>query len=449
MSHGSKSGVERPAQVGRAIAGAGLAGLLAWTATGVAQAQVPGTRFEPAPGAVVDDPNRVFGDEGPDFAPLAIVGALGLRPYASLSTQYDSNVARIDDNRQLPSRFRSKSDWNFRPSAGVALERPIGRQRLFLNASVGRIIYVQNSQLNSSRANIGGGLGFQLGRACGGQLTAGYATRDTLIGGFEEAADARSESTTFGSTLSCSTATGIVVGGGYSRGTRSNTSNEPGIDRSFADSRFQSANGNIGYRVGQRGQVGVSASWAENVFPNQLILGQENSNTIQSFAVYGSYRIGTTLNASASVGQSKVDSNAPGSAGFSGGTWNLGVGYSGPRLGGNLSVGRNVAGGGGVQAANFSVNETYLASVTYRLNDAASVSAGATRAKQDFKGTFLVPETQTLQAVQVDRIFLGANYRLRRMLSFSADLNHQRRLSVPDGFGFKSTGATLSVSARF
>jgi hypothetical protein len=108
-----------------------------------------------------------------------------------------------------------------------------------------------------------------------------------------------------------------------------------------------------------------------------------------------------------------------------------------------------VNGGGGIQAANFSINESILASVTYRLNDAMRLSAGATRSTQDFEGTLLVPETQTLEQMRVDRVFVGASYRMRRLLTISADFNHQRRLSVPAGFGFNSTGATLNIGARF
>lgn len=444
-------------QQGRAMAGVGLAALLAMAAPGLAQvttprvqpqAPTPGTRFEAPPGAVVDDPNRVFGDEGPDFAPLAIVGALGIRPFAALATQYDSNVARIEESEDLPTRFRSKDDWIFRPTLGARLERPLGQQRLFANVTVGRIIYARNSQLNSNRFNAGGGLGFNLGRSCGGQVTAGYSTRDQLIGGFEDAGNVRSESTTFSGSLSCATATGLAFGGGYSRGSRTNRSNDPSIDRSFADNRFQSVNGNVGYRIGQRGQIGVTAGWAETVFPNQLVLGEENSNTIKNFGAYASYRIGSSLSASGGIGQSRVESNTPGAPGFTGGTWNLGVSYSGPKLGGNLSTGRGVNGGGN-QPANFSVNQFFNASVTYRVNDRFRLSAGASRSDQDFRGTLLVPETRQLQQIQTDRILLGADYSLARLLTFSLDFNHQRRLSVPQDFGFTSTGGTFTIRARF
>lgn len=412
------------------------------------QTPVPGTRFDPPPGAVVDDPNRVFGDEAPFFAPLAIVGALGLTPSAGVVIQYDSNVARLEDDEPLPSRFRSKADWSFRPTFGLATERNVGRQRLFLNASVGRIIYAQNTQLNSNRFNIGGGAGLYLGRSCGGQLTAGYSKRDWLIGGFDEAANASAESTTFSAGVNCSTSAGLSGGVGYSRGQQRNISNEASIDRSFADANFQSVSGNLGYRVGTRGTVGVNASWSENVFPNQLILGQENSNTITSYGIFGTYRIGTSLRANGSIGQSKVRSNTPGAEGFNGGTWNMGISYTGPRLGANLSYVQSVNGGGN-QAANYAVVRTFTASGTYRLSNGMSISAGYNRFDQDFRGTLLVPETNQLQGFNGDRIFAGTGFQLARFLSVGADINYQRRTSNPSGFGFDSTTATIALTGRF
>lgn len=457
VTHWAKDGVGRQPQVGKVMVGFGVAGLLLAAAPALAQvasqrvqpqAPTPGTRFEPPPGAVVDDPNRVFGDEGPDFAPLAIVGALGITPYAALAAQYDTNVARIDGDEPLPTRFQSKDDWILRPTIGARLERPVGRQRLFANASVGRIIYSRNTQLNSNRFTVGGGLGFNLGRACGGQLTAGFNTRDQLIGGFEDAGNVRSEATTYSGSLSCTTATGISAGGGYSRGSRSNRSSDPSIDRSFADNRFQAVNGNIGYRLGRRGQVGATVAWVETLFPNQLVLGEENSNTIKSYGLFASYRIGNSFNANGSVGKSDVQSNVPGGAGFTGGTWNVGVNYAGPRLGGNLAAGRAVNGGGN-QPANFSVNQFFNGTLTYRVNDAMRFSAGASRSNQDFRGNVLEPQTRQLQRIKTDRFLLGADYDLARLLTFSLDLNHQRRLSVPEDFGFTATGVTFTVRAQF
>jgi hypothetical protein len=412
------------------------------------QAPVPGTRYEPPPGAVVNNPYRVFGDEGPDFAPLSIVGALGIRPTASMIFQYDSNLARQPDGAPLPGRFKSKSDLIFRPSVGLTAERNVGRHRVFGSVGIGRAIHARNSQLDSNRFNVGGGIGFVLGNSCGGQLDAGYSKRDLLIGGFDEAADATAESTTFGGSLNCSTISGISAGVAYNQGTRTNRSDEPTIDRSFADANFRSASGTLGYRVGQRGQVGVSAAWSENRFPNQLVLGQENQVEVKSLSLFGTYRIGSVLNVNGSIGQTRVSSATPGSQDFSGNIWNIGIGYAGPRIGANISTARSVN-GGGQQAANLSVSQSFNASATYRLNDSMGLSAGYSRADQDFISTALVPESNVSNSFVNDRIFIGADYRMARLLSFSLDLNHQRRTSDPDTFNFKSTSIIFGVNARF
>jgi hypothetical protein len=459
---GMETGTTQLMRNGRAcaasLAGAGVACMMLAIPTPVlaqaapqrvtVQAPSPGTRFEPPPGAVFDDPNRVFGDEAPVFAPFAIVGALGLRPYASLQTTFDNNLARQPDGAPLSPRFNSKSDWVFRPAAGIRAEQLVGRQRLFANASIGRSINARNSQLNNNRINVGGGAGLVLGRWCGGQIFAGYSRRDALLGSFEEAAAAIAESTTFSASANCATATGITASVGYNRGWNNNRTSDPTVDRSFADAESQSVNGSLGYRVGVRGQVGVSASWGENVFPNQLILGEENANTVTSYSLFGSYRIGSALRANASIGRSRVSSSIPGSQEFSGGTWNLGVGYSGPRLGANITFAQGVNGGGN-QAANFAISRSFIASSTYRLNDAIRLSAGIARVRQDFRGNVFLPDTTQLREVTDDRVFLGANYRLNRILSFSLDLNHQRRSTSPDNFSFRSSQATLGIAASF
>jgi hypothetical protein len=413
------------------------------------QPTVPGTRFNPPAGAVVDDPNRIFGDEAPVFAPLAIVGALGLTPSASLNITYDDNFARLQGGEPLPTRFVSKSEWSFRPNFGLGAERNVGRHRVFLNAGVGRIIYARNTQFNSNRFNVGGGVGLYLGRMCGGQIAAGYSKRDWLVGGFEEAANATAESTTFSSSLNCSTSSGLSGNISYGRGQQQNVSRDGEADRSFANSKFQSLGGSIGYRVGLRGQVGVNVGWSENRFPNQLILGEENRNTITNYSLFAAYRIGSTLNASGSIGKSSVRSNTPGSQTFEGGVWNLGVAYAGPRFGANLSVGQSVNGGGGNQSANFAISRNFTGSVTYRVANGLNLSAGYNHFDQDFKGTLLVPETRQVQNFSGDRLFAGASYGLARFLTLRGDISHQQRRSQPDGAGFKSNQATLGIVARF
>jgi hypothetical protein len=422
--------------------------LLAVAAPAAAQLPPPQPRIEADPGMVVNDPTRVFGDDAPVFAPLAFVGALGLSTSASLVTTYSDNVARVGEDEPLPTRFRSKDDWTFRPTLGVGLERPIGNHRLFASGSLGRVFYAQNSQLNSNRLGVSGGADLALGRSCGGQLVAAWNRRDTQLGTFEEVFASRQSRTTFGANASCATVTGLTGSLGYNNSKSRNSSDDPSVDRSFADVNSQNVTGSIGYRIGQRGQAGISASWAENIYPNQLVDGEENANEVKSFSLFGSYRIGNTLRANGSIGRTEVTSTIPGSVGFSGVTWSLGTSYSGPRVGANIGVGQSVNGGNG-GSANYSITRFLSASATYRLNDRMSAAAGYSYGQADFRGIDEVPETEAARSNTDHRLFIGADYRLNRFLRLGLDLNHQTRSSDPSEFGFKVNSASLSIGASF
>lgn len=422
--------------------------MLSGAAPALAQLPPPQPRIEADPGMVVNDPTRVFGDDAPVFAPLAFVGALGLSTTASLITTYSDNVARVGEDEPLPSRFRSKDDWTFRPTLGLGMERPIGRHRLFAGATIGRIFYAQNSNLNSNRLGLSGGADLSLGRACAANLAGAWSRRDTQLGTFEEVVASRQSRSSLGASASCSTVTGISGSLGYNNSWSRNTSDDPTVDRSFADVNSKSLTGSVGYRVGQRGQVGVSANWAENIYPNQIVDGVENSNEIKAFSLFASYRIGNTLRANGSIGRTEVTSGIPGSQGFSGSTWNLGVGYSGPRIGANVGMGQGVNGGAG-GSSNYSITRFLSASATYRVNDRMGVAAGYSYGQSDFRGIDEIPETEAFRATTDHRLFIGADYRLNRFLRLGFDLNHQTRSSDPAEFSYKVNSASLSIGARF
>jgi hypothetical protein len=422
--------------------------LLSAAAPALAQLPPPQPRIEADPGMVVNDPTRVFGDDAPVFAPLAIVGALGLSASASLITTYSDNLARVGEDEPLPSRFVSKSDWRFSPTLGLGLERPIGNHRLFATGSIGRVYHAQNTQLNANRLAASGGADLSLGRACAAQLVAAWNRRDTQLGTFEEVVASQSSRTTFGANASCSTVTGITGSLGYNRSRARNSSDDPSVDRSFSDVNSQSVTGSVGYRIGQRGQVGVSGSWAENSYPNQIIDGVENSNEIRALSLFASYRIGNSLQANGSIGQTKLTTGIEGAEGFSGTTWNLGLGYSGPRIGANVGLGQGVNGGAG-GSSNYSITRFFSTSATYRLNDRMGVAAGYSYVQGDFRGIDDIPDTQAFQSSTDHRLFIGADYKLNRFLRFGLDLAHQTRSSDPAEFSYKVNSASLSIRASF
>lgn len=430
------------------LAGGLVAGLAIAASPAVAQIAPPTQRIQPPEGAVIDDPNRVFGDDADVFAPLAIVGALGLNGYAGLTTEYSDNVARVRDGQPMSSRFSSKDDWIFRPTVGLTFERPIGRNRLFGTASLGRTIYASNTRLNSNRYGLSGGAAIALGQACSAQLKAAWSRRDTQLGTFEDVVASQQGRTSYGGSVGCSTISGISGTVGYNRSAVNNYSSDPTSDRSFANVRSEMVSANVGYRVGLRGQVGVSGSWAENSYPNQIIGGVTNSNRIRSLSGFASYRIGNSMNASGSIGRTQLSSSIPGSSDFSGMNWNLALGYAGPRMGANISTGQGVNGGRG-SSANYSIQRFYNFSTTYRANDRLRFAAGYSHSNADFRGISSIPETEISNSNTNDRFFIGSDYALNRLLRFGVDFNHQRRSSDPEDFSYKVNSVTFSVRGSF
>lgn len=75
---------------------------------------------------------------------------------------YDSNLFRQATNEQ--------SDVISTTSVGVGLDQPIGRQRLFANANVGRVIYKNNDELNHTRYDLAAGLNWEAASRLSGLL---------------------------------------------------------------------------------------------------------------------------------------------------------------------------------------------------------------------------------------------------------------------------------------
>ncbi len=404
-----------------------------------------------APTGVTSDPYRVFGDDAPVFAGLGVLGGLGFRISGSLITEYSDNIARVSGDDDVGGRYTSKDDWIFRPTVAVNMSRDLGRQTVFLSGSIGRQYFARNTMLNSNNLNVGGGASLSLGNRCGGNLKAGYSNRGTQLGTFEEVIPSEQERVSLGASATCRTPGGLSGSLSYGYSNATNHTHDPlnEVDRSFANVNSNHFGANIGYAVGARGQVGLQGSWSKNRYPNQLLpTGGSNRNEIVSGSVFAAYRVGSSLSASGSVGKSEVRTNVPGSSAFSGTTWNVSMNYSGPRIGAGISTGRSVSGGAG-GSANYSIGTFFNTSVNYRLNDRMSVAGGIATSNSDYRGLEQLPETEAVRSSKSRRYFVGADYSMSKIFSFSLDLNHQKRSSDPSGYSYDENSILLGIRARF
>lgn len=404
------------------------------------------------PTGIVADPLRVYGDDAPTFSGLDFLGALGVKVVANGSVEYNDNLPRLTTRPIGPnSRYSSRDDWIFRPSVSVSAGRAIGRQQLFVVGNVGRDIYARNTLLNRNRIGVNGGVNWALGVRCNGRLQGGYSKRGTQFGTFEDVIPSTQESWNLDAGGSCRSAMGTYVSLGYNRRGVTNQTDDPTgrVNRSYANVRGQGANASIGYPLGRRGEIGVSGQWRNQEFPNQMMpWGQLNGSNIWSANAYANYRLGQMLRVDGGVGKSWVKPNNPFSPDFGGVSWNAGLTYSGPRLGATISTGRNVNGSSGGQA-NYSIGDFRNVTLSYRANERLGFSTGASFSNLTYQGFALLPETELVRKTKNQRYFIGADYRLNRILSFSLDFNHNRRSSSPALYSYKVNSATLGVRASF
>jgi hypothetical protein len=409
-----------------------------------AAAQVADAPVAAPPRVTEADIGRVLGDDRPVLDRFAVLAGFGFGIGASLITEYTDNAARIADDEPLPSRFRSRSDWRFRPSVNLQVSRPLGRQELFATMLVGRDFNARNTLLDQSRFGVNGGLRWQLGSRCAGELTAGFQTRQTQFDLFEEIVPSKQDRLSLGAGGNCRVGTRFSAGGAYSYTQTRNDNPE----RAFADVRGHAVTGNVGYLLGVRGQVGIQGNWGRSRYPNQILLnGDVNETEFSGVSIVGNYRIGTSLRANAAVGFNRVRRLDETSDAFSGTIWSLGLNYGGPRLGVALSAGRSVNGAAG-GFANFQVAENYAASVNYRISERLSANAGVSRNRIRNEGISEIPGTERLNRYRTDRIGGGLDFAVNRLLSASFDLAHQRRASTPPTFDYNATTATLGLNVR-
>lgn len=452
-----------PGPGGRAASAAGrnLVAALALLAAGAAAAQVvpPGVA-PPAPvlpagpvtaSTTVADPLRVYGDDGPVFSGLDVLSGLGLHVGAALTTEYNDNIARRASGAPIDDRYNSRDDWAFRPSVNASIGHALGRQQLYLSGSLGRDYYVHNTRLNKNRLALNGGVAWRLGVRCGGQLGGGYSKRGTQFGVFEDVVPSTQTRWSLLASGTCRTATGLSANLSYNRYTIRNHTDDPLglVDRSFADVNSQMLSGGIGYPLGRRGEIGVQGQWRDQTYIRQFLpTGEQNGTRSYGANVFANYHLGPSLKLNGGVGRSWVrPKHSRGLVNsFSGTTWNVGLDYSGPRLGASISAGRTANGSSGGYS-NYSIGRFLNTAVSYRANDRLRFAAGYSRDKLRYEGYDLLPETRLVRNSTMDQFFVGADYRVNRIFSTSLNYRHRHRSSQPTAYSYSSNVIGLTVRA--
>ncbi len=400
---------------------------------------------------VIADTSRVYGDDSDVFFPFQLLGGFGVDIRAALLTRYSDNVARTDDDIPLRPGLHSRSDWSIEPSMSLSARRPLGRQALFANFSVGRRFYFRNTLLDNNNMAAGGGLQWQLGGRCGGTVQGGWTQRGTQFASFLDVVPSRTSTVRASINASCASAGGLSMNVGADYADVSNHTDDDlpqSLNRRYADVHSTGVNGGLGYRLSNRGEIGVQGQWRRSKFPHQLLpTGEPSENTITGVNGYAKYRLGRSIAVHGSLGYSRVKQKFQPDNAFSGTVWEAGVDYTGPRLGASVATGRSVNGSSG-GFANYSISKFTNATVSYRANSRLSASAGFSHRDNDIGQSYVVPGFELVDNRTLDRYFVGADYRMNRIFSFSLDYSHQRMRTNIEEFRYRENSVVFGIRAQ-
>lgn len=414
-------------------------------------------------------------DDRPARAATSIspIDGQGFRIGASLRTYYDSNILRLG-NGIAPDAGRSKGDFRFTPAVDVAVGQPIGRQQLFIGASLGRDFYAKNNRLDRNRYTVGGGAILHAGRSCSGSITGEYQRRQSLLQESSVRGDNTQEIIDYGFAGDCAPSSGIGFGGSANR---SETNNQ-NPNRRVQDSRESNFDGHLNFGAPTIGIFSAGVALSKFNYPKRELFvanpsGGAPLSTSDKLDLYSarlgySRAIGSRFSVNASGSYVKVKPkpnnvlnlvqgddgtlffiNTP-RAGYSGPSYNLALSYnSGARLSASLSGGRNITSSPNV-AARLDIHDDIGFQVTYRVGSAITTSAGVNYDRRQYRGGFATveePEARVRDAST--RFFAQASFQPRPLYGVDFEVGHQIRSSNPSIYNFNSTSASVTLRVKF
>ncbi|WP_293352446.1 outer membrane beta-barrel protein [Phenylobacterium sp.] len=354
---------------------------------------------------------------------------------------YDSNAARGQDQIAV-ARDLHKSEVTYSPSVLVTVNRPLGRNLVFLSAAGGYDFHKYNKQLESGRVDVSGGGMARLG-PCGLSLTGGYAVRQSDLEDLPLRVTRNRQTTrSVAAQTSCFVGTGLT---GFLGVSASDTSNS--ADFNLVDSDSVSLNGGFGYGNRRLGTVQVIGGYTRSSYgesANPLVRNQPGFNAYNIGLQY-SREIGNRLSGNASITYQTVDSSDPliGSSSNLSGTGALDYRLN-SRMGLNLIYSRGAA-PSIVEGYDYILDESVGLSARYSLSSRIQSSFGARWAKTDYKG-----RTQVLLDVPTDErtraLFAQVSMQLGRTATVSLNVNQTKRTSNPDVFDY--TAYQVGVTAK-
>ena len=363
----------------------------------------------------------------------------------SIAFRYDSNVARASDEI-ADLRGIKPHDWRVTPNLNVELEKPLGRQVLYLVGDVGYDFYARNHQLNRGRILLNGGARLKFSR-CTGTVYGSFALRQTDVAELIDAEPAGNTEhvTTVGADARCALASGLSPFVGASRTWVTNSSEV----RRFADYTMDQAHGGIAYSRPVLGELAIVATVKDAHYPHRE--GALLTDHFHVFSIGGRYtrEIGSRLQGSVGLNRTTVDSGA-GFPKFTGLTSDVSLTA---KASDNIQA--HVQWVRDVQPVNvgfgaFNIDSRLSADLDYGFSPRLTLSGGAGLIHRHIEGALLIvgPEEQLQRDRRVFE-YVRLTYARSARTSLALDVRHEQRTADPSAYNYRSTSVGLTLRTRF
>jgi len=277
---------------------------------------------------------------------------------------YETNVRKSRLN--LGGRHVVPEDELLEPALLANLQRPIGRESVFLNGDVGYDFYDHNSFLDRQHLNVESGINVPI-QQCKNTVSGAYSSHQTDLSEEVLLVKNTEDLETIALKGDCTRTVGIAPQVTLSQGWSQNSA----ITRKAVDKIMSTAEGGLVYARPALGQIFFFGHYEEVDYPHSIgsITGHISRAGYTSYSGGARFtrELGTRLHGSASLSYEVLHSKLTNSTGFQGLIYSLDLTYTAStRLEGHLIAARETAPSERAGAA-FSTNDSVSGDVTYRL----------------------------------------------------------------------------------
>jgi len=381
--------------------------------------------------------------------PAVAMGKRDLKIGIRAAGAYDSNVSR-SSKTVAAIRGLQLSDYTFTPAASLSVLQPIGPETIYLNADAGYVFYKENTQLNSVRAAVNGGVLSRLG-FCQHAFTANYrASQNELqnvdLGNVKNV----QEATSVGTGLQCVTTTGL---GGSIFVSRTDTTNQARVRRE-SDTTVETLATGIQYGRPSLGTFSLNFNFAGTQFPNRITFGRPVGDGFftQSYGIGYQRNFGTRLQVGAQAATTHVKREfaPPGvDTSFNTPTYSADVTYGfGPRITLQATASRSVVPS---QQLGKTLDKTtgYGLIGNYKAGPRLSFRGGLQRQQVDSNVDTSIALGPVVTSQRINSIYGSVTYSPGKLWSVSLDVRHdERKANLPD-FNYTSNRVGVTTQASF